>query len=81
MVCTSESAIDAYLLFGLAEAKALIEQTPGGGLGDRRAADGRAHPEFRADRHHHRRGARTCAADRLGWVLENAAEFTAGLEN
>jgi ApbE superfamily uncharacterized protein (UPF0280 family) len=26
MVCTSEAAIDAYLSFGMAEAKALIEQ-------------------------------------------------------
>jgi hypothetical protein len=50
MVCTSDAAIDAYLAFGLAEAKALIEQHRTAVLGDRGRVDDPSHPEFRADR-------------------------------
>jgi hypothetical protein len=40
------AAIDAYLSFGLAEAKALIMQHRACGSGDCRSVDGRTHTEF-----------------------------------
>jgi hypothetical protein len=81
MVCTGHAAIHAYLAFGLAEAKALIEQ--------HRAAVSviaealMVHRTLNAEQTDNIIAAAPERARRIDWngVLENAAEFTAGLEN
>jgi hypothetical protein len=61
--------------FGLAEAKALIERAPRGGLGDRRGVDGPSHLEFRTDRHDHRQRTGTRATN----LLERCSRKSGGL--
>jgi hypothetical protein len=82
MICTSESAVDAYLAFGLAEAKALIEQ--------HRAAVWAIAEALMVERTLNSEQIDTIIASapvlarRAAWarVLENAATFTAiGLDN
>jgi hypothetical protein len=81
MVCTSEAAIDAYLAFGLAEAKALVEQHRAAvwaiaeALMVHRTLDSTQIDDIIAaapERARHAEWAR---------VLENATEFTAGSES
>jgi hypothetical protein len=81
MICTSDAAIDAYLAFGLAEAKALIIE--------HRAAVWAIAEPLMVERTLNSEQIGTIIAvaperaRRIDWngVLENAAEFTAGLEN
>jgi hypothetical protein len=80
MICTSESAVDAYLAFGLAEAKALITEHRAAvwaiaeALMVHRTLDNEQIDTIIA--------AAPERARRIDWngVLENAACFTAGLE-
>jgi hypothetical protein len=81
MICISDAAIDAYLAFGLAEAKALIEQ--------HRAAVWAIAEALMIQRTLNSEQIDNIIASaperarRIEWngVLASAAEFTAGLEN
>jgi hypothetical protein len=81
MVCTSESAIDAYLAFGLAEAKALITQHRAAVLAI--AESLMVHRTLDSTQIDNIIAAAPERARRIEWngVLENAASFTVGLES
>jgi hypothetical protein len=81
MVCTSESAIDAYLAFGLAEAKALITQHRAAVLAI--AESLMVHRTLDSTQIDSIIAAAPERARRIEWngVLENAASFTVGLES
>jgi hypothetical protein len=80
MISTSEAAIDAYLAFGLAEAKALIEQHRAAVLAIAEAL--MVHRTLNAEQIDNVIASAPERARRIAWngVLENAACFTAGLE-
>ena len=80
IICSSESAIDAYLSFGLAEAKALIEQHRATVLAIAEAL--MVERTLDAGQINAIIAAAPERARRIDWngVLENAACFTAGLE-
>ena len=81
MVCTSEAAIDAYLSFGLAEAKALIEQHRAAVLAIAEAL--MVHRTLDAEQLDTIIASAPDRARRVDWagVLENASEFAVGLES
>ena len=80
MVCTSDAAIDAYLAFGLAEAKALVEQHRAAVLAIAEAL--MLERTLNSEQIDAIIATAPALARRAEWarVLENAASFTAGLE-
>jgi ApbE superfamily uncharacterized protein (UPF0280 family) len=80
IICTSEAAIDAYLSFGIAEAKALIEQHRAAVRAIAEAL--MVHRTFDADQIDTIIASAPERARRADWikVLENAADFAARLE-
>jgi hypothetical protein len=81
MICTSEAAIDAYLSFGLAEAKALIEQHRAAVLGIAEAL--MIHRTLDTEQIDTIIASAPERARRADWagVLENAGAFITGLES
>jgi hypothetical protein len=77
MVCTSESAVDAYLAFGLAEAKALIEQHRAAVLAIAEAL--MVERTLNSEQIDNIIASAPAFARRAAWarVIENAATFTA----
>jgi hypothetical protein len=78
LICTSDSAVDAYLAFGLAEAKALIEQHRAAVLAIAEAL--MIERTLDAERIDSIIASAPERARRVDWakVLENAADFAAG---
>jgi hypothetical protein len=81
IICASVSAVDAYLSFGLAEAKALITEHRAAVWAIAEAL--MVHRTLDAEQIDTIIAAAPERARRIDWngVLENAACFTAGLEN
>jgi hypothetical protein len=81
MICTGETAIDAYLAFGLAEAKALIEQHRAAVWAIAEAL--MVHRTLDSTQIDNIITAAPELARRAKWakVIANAAEFSAGLES
>jgi hypothetical protein len=80
MVCTSDAGIDAYRAFGLAEAKALVEQHRAAVWAIAKAL--MVHRTLGSAQIDNIIAAAPERARRIDWngVLASAAEFTAGLE-